>query len=113
MEPYSLPTGTEGNMKYLRITVFPLEHKAAAAAVKTRLTASLNRHRQQILFSMTQDSSEWVINPTLGELYLHNLQHSQDTDIHGPAGFGLVISAWERSKTHALDRAPTGINNIY
>ena len=32
-----------------------------------------------------------------------NTQHSQDTDIHGPAGFETTIPASEQPQTHALE----------
>ena len=37
-----------------------------------------------------------------------NTQHSQQTDIHAPAGFEPTILAGERPQTYALDRAATG-----
>jgi len=37
-----------------------------------------------------------------------NTQHSQQTNIHAPAGFEPTISASERPQTYALDRAATG-----
>jgi hypothetical protein len=40
-----------------------------------------------------------------------NTQHSQETDIHAPVGFELIIPASERPQTHALDRAATWISN--
>jgi len=42
-----------------------------------------------------------------------NTQHSQQTDIHTPppGGFETTISADERPKTYALDRAATGTGN--
>jgi hypothetical protein len=42
-------------------------------------------------------------------LYLQNTQHSQETDIHAPAGFEPAIPASEEPQTQALDRAATGI----
>jgi hypothetical protein len=46
------------------------------------------------------------------DFYLHNSQHSQKTDIQGPpVGFEPTIPASERPRTHALDRAATGIGN--
>ena len=38
-----------------------------------------------------------------------NTQHSQQTDIHAPAGFEPAIPGSERPQNHALDRAATGI----
>jgi hypothetical protein len=38
-----------------------------------------------------------------------NTWHSQDIDIHAPAGFEPTIPATERPQTHALDREATGI----
>jgi hypothetical protein len=36
-------------------------------------------------------------------------QHSQQTNVHAPAGFELTILASERQQTHSLDRAVNGI----
>jgi len=44
-------------------------------------------------------------------LYL-TIQHSQDTDIHAPAGFEPTIPASERPQTRALGRVATGIGYI-
>ena len=44
------------------------------------------------------------------DLYLHNTQHSQQTDIHTPAGFEPAIPACERPQTRTLDRAGTGVD---
>jgi hypothetical protein len=43
-----------------------------------------------------------------------NTQHSQETDIHAPAGFETIIpaSASQRPQTHASDRAATGIGSV-
>ena len=38
--------------------------------------------------------------------------HSQETDLHAPAGFEPVIPACERPQTHALTRGTTGISCI-
>jgi len=38
-----------------------------------------------------------------------NTQHSQETDIHVPAGFEPAVPASERPQTHALNRTVTGI----
>jgi len=38
---------------------------------------------------------------------LDDTQHSQETNIHGPAGFEPTIPAGERPQTHALDSAAT------
>jgi len=38
-----------------------------------------------------------------------NTQHSQQTNMHAPAGFEPVIPASERPQTNALDREATGI----
>jgi hypothetical protein len=40
-----------------------------------------------------------------------NTQHSQGTNIPAPAGFEPAIPASERSQTHALDGAATGIGH--
>jgi len=42
-----------------------------------------------------------------------NTQHSQQTDMHAPAGFEPAIPASERPQTHASDRAAIGIDFIY
>jgi hypothetical protein len=42
-------------------------------------------------------------------LYVHNIQHSQDTHSHAPEGFEPTILVSERPQTHALDRTATGI----
>ena len=43
------------------------------------------------------------------DLYLHNTQHTRQTDIHAPpVGFEPTISAGERPQTYALDRGATG-----
>jgi len=39
-------------------------------------------------------------------------QHSQQTNIHAPAGFEPRIPASEQPQTHALGRAATGIGYI-
>ena len=39
----------------------------------------------------------------------HNTQHSQQTDIHVPAGFEPATPANDRPQTDALDRAATGM----
>jgi hypothetical protein len=49
-----------------------------------------------------------VISPTQRPLP-DNIQHSQETDIHSPAGFEHKIPASERPQTHALDHVVTGI----
>ena len=41
-----------------------------------------------------------------------NTQQSQETDIHAPAGFEPTIPGRKWPKTHALDRAATGIGLI-
>ena len=41
-----------------------------------------------------------------------NTQHSQETDIHVPAGFEPTIPASEQPQTHALDRTATGIGLV-
>jgi hypothetical protein len=52
-----------------------------------------------------------VISPTQ-RLLPDNTQHSQQTDIHAPAGFEPTIPASERPQTHALDRTATGIGCV-
>jgi len=43
------------------------------------------------------------------DLYLHNTQHSQETNIHTLAGFEPAIPESERPQAYALGRAATGI----
>jgi hypothetical protein len=40
------------------------------------------------------------------------VQHSQEIDIHAPAGFDPTISAGERPQTYTLDRAATGTSEL-
>ena len=54
-----------------------------------------------------QDSSERMISPSQRP-QPDNTQHSQQTNIHAPGGIRTHISAGERPKTYALDRAATG-----
>ena len=51
--------------------------------------------------------SRRVTSPTQRPLS-ENTQHSQETDIHHPAGFEPAITACEQPQNHALDRAATG-----
>ena len=44
------------------------------------------------------------------DLYLHNTQHSQQTQLMPPAAFEPAIPTIERPLTHALERANTGIS---
>jgi hypothetical protein len=53
-----------------------------------------------------------MINPSQRPLP-DNTQHSQQTNIHAPVGFDPTISAGERPKTYALDRAATGTGVIF
>ena len=53
------------------------------------------------------DSSGLVISPTQRPLP-DNTQHSQETNMLQPAGFGPAIPAGERPQTYALDRVATG-----
>jgi hypothetical protein len=53
------------------------------------------------------DSSERVISSSQRPL-LDNNQHSQETDIHAPAGFEPAIPANEEPQTHVMDRAASG-----
>jgi len=46
------------------------------------------------------------------EPVLDNTQHSQQRNIHAPAGFEPAVSAGEWSHTYALDRAPTGTGTL-
>jgi hypothetical protein len=57
------------------------------------------------------DSSGWVTSPKKRPL-LDNTQHSQETDIHAPAGFEPAIPATEWLQTHAIDRAAIGIGCV-
>ena len=41
-----------------------------------------------------------------------NIQYSQETDIHAPAGFEPTIPANKRLQTHALEPAATGIGRL-
>jgi hypothetical protein len=41
-----------------------------------------------------------------------NTQHSQQIDIHAPAGFKPTISTGESPCTYALDRAATGTGQV-
>jgi hypothetical protein len=54
------------------------------------------------------ESPEWGI----GLSYLYNTQHSQETDIHAPAGFEPAIRARERPQTYDLDHAAAAIGEI-
>ena len=44
---------------------------------------------------------------------MHNIQHSQKTDIHTPPGFEPAIPASERPHTNALDRAVRKMGAFY
>jgi len=53
-------------------------------------------------------SSGRVIGP-MKRSQLHNQQHSQQTNIHAPAGFELTVHASVQPQTHTFDHATTGI----
>jgi hypothetical protein len=55
-----------------------------------------------------QDSSGRVISPTQRPLY-DNTQHSQEIEVHAPAGFEPTIPASERSQNYASNRTASGI----
>jgi hypothetical protein len=52
-----------------------------------------------------------VISPTQRPLP-DNTQHSQETDIHAPGGIRTRNTSKRTAKTHALERAATGIGNL-
>jgi len=52
-------------------------------------------------------SSGRGIGPSQRHL-LYNIQHSQETNIHAPAGFEHAIPASDRPQTPALNRGATG-----
>jgi hypothetical protein len=49
---------------------------------------------------------------SIQKLLSDNTQHSQETDIHVPAGLEPTVSAGERPQTHIFDRAAIGIGKI-
>jgi len=42
-----------------------------------------------------------------------NTQHSKQTNIHAPVGFEPTVSAGERPKIYALDRAASGTGSLH
>jgi len=65
-------------------------------------------HTQGRIHTHTVESPERGI----GLSYLYNTQHSQERDIHDPAGFEPAIPARERPQTYDLDHAAAAIGEI-
>jgi hypothetical protein len=61
--------------------------------------------------TLDRPPSGQVISPTQRHL-LDNIQHSQETDIHSPAGFEPIIPPSKLPQNHPSDRAATGIGCI-
>jgi hypothetical protein len=51
----------------------------------------------------------WTSDQPDAETSTCNTQHSQEKNIHAPAGFEPETPVIERPQTHALDRAATGL----
>jgi len=71
--------------------------------------SSLHDHTQKHHTQLV--SSGRVIGPMKWS-QLRKTQHSQQANIHAPAGFELTVHAIVRPQTHILDRTATGIGRV-
>ena len=86
----------------------PLLRCGPTRAMASSVLRFLDHTQRRITVSRTP-LDEW--SARRWDLYL-TIQHSQQTDIHAPVGFEPTISAGERPKTYALDRAANGTGEL-